>query len=75
MLILADPQEHVELVCDAAGFGIGAALVQKARLLAYCSRKMTAAERSVVTEQELLATVEAFTYSGATCCQLHSPHW
>ena len=60
VLALADPDEHFELVCDASGFGIGAVLMQKGRPLVYYSRKMTAAERNyVVTEQELLATVEA----------------
>ena len=57
---LADADEHVEPVCDASGFGFGAVLMQRGRPLAHYSRNMMAAERNyVVTEQELLATVEA----------------
>ena len=52
--------KHFELVCDASGFGIGAVLMQVEQPISYYCRKMTQAERNyVVTEQELLATVEA----------------
>ena len=60
VLAFPDPDKLFELVCDASGFGLGAVLLQEGRPLGYYSRKMTAAERNyVVTEQELLATVEA----------------
>lgn len=60
VLAFPDPDKPFELVCDASSFGIGAVLLQQGRPLGYYSRKMTAAERNyVVTEQELLATVEA----------------
>ena len=60
VLALPDPAMPFELVCDASGYGIGAVLFQQGQPLAYYSRKMSAAERNyVVTEQELLATVEA----------------
>ena len=60
VLAFPDPDKPFELVCDASGFGLGAVLLQEGRPLGYYSRKMTAAERNyVVTEQELLATVEA----------------
>ena len=60
VLAFPDPDKPFELVCDASGFGLGAGLLQEGRPLGYFSRKMTAAERNyVVTEQELLATIEA----------------
>ena len=60
VLAFPDPDKPFELVCDASGFGLGAALLQKGRPLGHYSRKMTAPERNyVVTEQELLAAVEA----------------
>ena len=60
VLAFLDPDKPFELVCDASGFGLGAVLLQEGRPLGYYSRKMIAAERNfVVTEQELLATIEA----------------
>ena len=60
VMVLPDPGKPFELVCDASGFGIGAVLLQNEKPVACYSRKMPAAERNyVVTEQELLATVEA----------------
>ena len=60
VLAFPDTDKPFELVCDASGIGLGAVLLQEGRPLAYYSRKMTAAECNyVVTEQELLATVEA----------------
>ena len=47
-------------MCDASGFGLGAVLLQDGCPLNHYSRKVTAAERDyVVTQQELLAIVEA----------------
>ena len=60
VLAFLDPHKQFELMCDASGFGLGAVLLQEGRPLGYFCRKMTAAERTyVVTEQELLATIEA----------------
>ena len=60
VLAFPDIDKPFELVCDASGIGLGAVLLQEGRPLAYYSRKMTAAECNyIVTEQELLATVEA----------------
>ena len=59
VLAFPDIDKPFELVCDASGIGLGAVLLQEGRPLAYYSRKMTAAECNyIVTEQELLATVE-----------------
>ena len=70
VLALPDPAMPFELVCDASGFGLGAVLMQQQRPVVYYSRKMTSAERNyVVTEQELLATVEALR---VFCCYLLS---
>ena len=60
VLAFPDIDKPFELVCDASGIGLGAVLLQEGRPLAYYSRKMTAAECNyIVTEQELLATVDA----------------
>ena len=60
-----------ELICNASSYGIGAVLFQQGRPLACYSRKMSAAERNyvVMTEQELLVTVEAM---HVFCCYLLS---
>ena len=60
VLALPDPKLPYELVCDASGFGIGAVLLQEGRPILFYSRKMADAKRNcVVSEQELLAVIEA----------------
>ncbi len=49
-----------DLVCDAAGFGLGAVLIQQGRPIAFWSRNMVPAEQNYhITEQKLLAVIEA----------------
>ena len=60
VLALPDPDLPYELVCDASGLGIGAVLLQQGRPIFFYSRKMISAEANyVVSEQELLAVIEA----------------
>ena len=60
VLVMPDYDKPVELIADACGFGIGAALLQKGRPAAFPCRQFSAAERNYgVGEQELLAVVQA----------------
>ena len=60
VLVMPDYTKPFELIADACGFGIGAALLQEGRPIAYLCRKFSPAERNYsVGEQELLAVVDA----------------
>ena len=60
VLVMPDYDKPFELVADACGFGVGAALLQGGRPIAFLCRKFTDAERNYgVGEQELLAVVHA----------------
>ena len=60
VLVMPDYSEPFELIADACGFGLGAALLQEGRTVAYLSGKVTPAERNYgVGEQELLVVVHA----------------
>ena len=49
-----------QLIAEACGFGIGAAVLQEGRPIAFLCCKFTAAERSFgVGEQELLGVMDA----------------
>ena len=57
---MPDYDKPFELIADACGFGIGAALLQEGRPVAFLCRRFSAAERNYgVGEQELLAVVHA----------------
>ena len=60
VLVMPDYLKPFELIADACGFGIGAALLQEQQPIAYMCRKFTPAEQHYgVGEQELLAVVDA----------------
>ena len=60
VLVMSDYDKPFELIADACGFGIGAALLQEGRPVAFLCRKFSAAERNYgVGGQELLAVVHA----------------
>ena len=72
--------EDVTLQCDASQSGLGAALLQKSRLVAYASRALTPTEVCYAQiEKELLAIVfgcehfEAYTY-GRDIVQVETDH-
>ncbi len=55
VVVMPDYDKTFELIADACGFGIGAALLQEGRRVAFLCRKFSAAERKYgVGEQELL---------------------
>ena len=60
VLVMPDYAQPFELIADACGFGIGAALLQEGRPIAFLCKQFPAAERNyTVGEQELLAVVHA----------------
>ena len=60
VLVMPDYAKPFELIADACGFGIGVALLQEGRPVAYLCRKFSPAEYNYgVGEQELLAVVHA----------------
>ena len=53
-----EPEKDLVIQCDASEGGLGAALLQDGRPLAYASRALTAADRNYAQiEKELLAIV------------------
>ena len=57
---MPDYSKPFELIADACGFGVGAALLQEGRPIAFLCRKFSDAERNYgVGEQEVLAVVHA----------------
>ena len=70
---MAEGSPEFELVCDASGFGLGGVLLQSGRPIAFWSRKMLPAEKNYhVTEQELLAVIEALR---AFTCYVDGAHF
>lgn len=66
VLALADFLATLEVECDASGSGIGAAFMQKQRLIAYFST--TRQGKSLSTyEKELMALVLAVKNEGCIC--------
>ena len=55
-------QPHLDLVCDASGFGLGAVLIKQGRLIPFWCRNVVSAKHNCcITQQELLALLEALT--------------
>ena len=63
VLVMPDYTKPFELIADAWGFGIGAALLQEGRPIAYLCRRISPAEHNysvgATSEQELLVVVDA----------------
>ncbi len=60
VLVLLDYSKHFQVVCVTSITGIGAALIQEGRPVAFESKKFSPAERNYTTsEQELFAVVHA----------------
>ena len=60
MLAYFDPSKELSIQCDASGQGLGAALLQEGRPLAYASRALSDTETRYATiEKEMLAIVFA----------------
>ena len=58
MLAYFDPAKELSIQCDASGQGLGAALLQEGRPLAYASRALSDTETRYATiEKEMLAIV------------------
>ena len=61
VLVYYDPEKHLEIQCDSSQSGLGAAILQEGRPIAYASRALTAAEvKYAQIEKEMLAVVYAF---------------
>lgn len=74
-----DANKELVIQCDASGEGIGAALLQEEKPLAYASRALTPAEsRYAIIEKEMLAIVFALEkwhqYTYARPVIIHSDH-
>ncbi|KAK3870572.1 hypothetical protein Pcinc_024210 [Petrolisthes cinctipes] len=75
-----DPRIDVVLQCDASQYGLGAALIQDGKPVAYASRAMTSTEKNYAQiEKELLAIVFAtqrfdqYIY-GLSAVEVHTDH-
>ena len=61
-------------MCDASGFGLGAVLIQQGRPIEFWSRKTVPAEQNYhMTEQELLAVIEALKAFRCNVDDIHIP--
>ena len=54
-----EPKKELVIQCDASEHGLGAALMQEGKPLAFASRALTPAERNYAQIEELLAIVFA----------------
>ena len=60
VLAYFDPSKELSIQCNASGHGLGAALLQEGRPLAYASRALSNTEtRCATIEKEMLAIVFA----------------
>ena len=79
VLAYYDVKKPVTVTCDASKYGLGAALLQEDKPVAFASRAVTDAEtRYAQIEKELLAVVFAFEkfnqYTYARCVEVETDH-
>ena len=79
LLAYFDPAKEATLQCDASQYGLGAALLQEGRPIAYASRSLSETERSYAQiEKELLSVLFAMErfdmYTYGRPIHVHSDH-